>query len=67
MKTDFTNEIKKWLLDHKLGPTKVARKMNISHTAVSLWVHGKCKSRNIDRFFRERGMPENLIQREEVL
>ena len=64
--TKISREIKIWMLEQGLTGAEVARRLNRSNALISQWIYGKSKSQDLDRFFRTMGMPENLIQREEV-
>lgn len=57
-------EIKKWLLENGLKQADIARKANVSNTAVFLFMNKKMVSANIKSAFIELGCPLGLLTEE---
>lgn len=56
-----TEEIKVWMIRNHVTGADVARDLGCTLSMVSHWLAGRRGSSHIDRWFREHGMPENLI------
>ncbi|MFA5598313.1 MAG: hypothetical protein WDA26_12175 [Pusillimonas sp.] len=56
-------EIKKWMLERRLRQVDVAKKANVSNTAIFLFIHGKTVSAKIKQTFLSLGCPNELLER----